>query len=218
MIPRSIIYPNATVGTGELYHRTFRPRIEKVISEAQSILWASSAVQNGYQQGADIQRNGSHQSAINHAQPPTPQYGQSNGYNSTTYNTATQNAMTVDESGQHLTGSVSSAPHPPLYPDTYQWPQAGHNLITDAGYQATSNPHQGPAYGSSVGYQQDAQQPPQLSTPLLNSASYGTYSQASNQHADALLPSGWDDPSAAVLWPNSIFTMQQQQQHHQQRQ
>jgi hypothetical protein len=152
---------------------------------------------------------------MNQAQTPTIQYGQTNGYSSTTYNTIPNGAMTVGESGQHLTGSVSCAPHPPLYPDAYQYPQAGHNLIAEVEYQATSNLRQGHAYSGSVSYQQDAQQPPQTSAALLNSANYVTYPQATNQHADALLSTGWDDPSASASWPNTIFMMQQQQQQQQ---
>jgi hypothetical protein len=209
--PLVSLYPNTAVGTGELYYSTFRPRIEKVISEAQSaVLAASSAPQNGYQQGNDLQGTGSLQSNMNQAQAPIPQYGQTNGYNSNTYNTGPSNALTADESGQHLTGSVSSAPHPPLYPDSYQYPQTSHNLIADAGYQATSNPHQVSTYNSSVNYQQEPQQAPQISAPLLNSANYVTYPQVPNQHADALLSQGWDDPTSAALWPNAIFMMQQQ--------
>jgi hypothetical protein len=147
---------------------------------------------------------------MNQAQHQTTQHGQTNGYNSNTYNSGPSNAMTVSESGQHLTGSVSSAPHPPLYPDTYQYLQAGHNLISDAGYQATSNPHQVSTYSSSVNYQQETQHARQIGASLLNSANYPTYPQV-----DAILSQGWDDPTSTALWPNSIFMMQQQQQQQQ---
>jgi hypothetical protein len=211
----AIFHPNTTAGTGELYHRTFKSRIEKVISEAQTALIASPALQNGYQQGAELQRNGGHQSSVDQPQPQpqAPQYGQSSSYGSTTYNTAPNTAMPAGEGGQHLTGS---APHPPLFPSAYQYQHLGHNLSLDAGYQVTSNLHQGPSYGSSMNYQQDVLQqqppPPQINAAQLNSVSYATYTQVSNQHDDTSLSLGWEDPNPASLWPNVILMQQPQPQ------
>jgi hypothetical protein len=144
---------------------------------------------------------------MNNAQPPALHYGQPNGYGSTTYNTAPTNVIPVSESGQHRTGSVSSAPHPPLFPDPYPY---AHNLAVDAAYHAGSNLHQNRTYGSSANYQQDTQQPPQTSATLLNSSNYVDYTQAPNLHADAFPSVGWDDPTASACWPNTFMMHHQQ--------
>ena len=190
-------------------------------------MWANStALQNGYQQGQEVQRNGS-QSTTNHSQPPAPQYGQPNGYSSVTYNSSS-NSVPVGDSGQILASSVPSATHPPLYPppNAYQYAQASNSLGADAGYQINPAPTHGLVYGNSVNYQQDVQQqqqpppPSQMSTPLPNSGNYVMYPpQVSNQPADALMSfSGWDDANAAVQWPNVIFMQPQSQPQPQQQQ
>lgn len=138
---------------------------------------------------------------MNNAQPPAPHYGQANGYRSTTYNTAPTNVIPVSESGQHLTGSVSSALHPPLLPEPYQY---AHNLVADAAYHAGSNLHQSHTYGSSASYQQDTLQPPQTGPALLNSSNYAIYTPAPNQHADAFASGGWDDPTTSACWPETM--------------
>jgi hypothetical protein len=127
----------------------------------------------------------------------------------------------VSESGQHLTGSVSSEPHPPLYPEPYQYAHAGHNPVADAPYHAGSNLSQSQPYGCSVGYQQDTQQLPQTSATPHSSSTFVTYAQPPIQHHDPFSSLLYDDLIVPAPWPATIFMMQQPQpqpqpQHHQQ--
>ena len=207
---RSIFHPNTALGTGDVYYRTFKPRIEKVIAEATNSLSAASAPQNGHQQGAETQRTSGLQSTMNHELP----YGQTNGYSSATYNPAPTNAIPVSESGQHLTGSVSSERHPPLYPEAYQYAHAGHNPVADVPYHAGANLPQGQPYGS-VSYQQDTQQLPQTSATPHNSSTFVPYAQPPVQHHDPFSSLQYDDLVISAPWPTTIFMMPQPQ-HHQQ--
>ena len=165
---------------------------------------------NGYVKGQDIQRNGL-QSTVNQTpQAPATQYVQSNGYASETYKTAPTSSILGGESGQGLTGSVSSAPPPlPVYSGPWQYPHINHTN-SEAEYQTTSNRH-GHVYG--VDYPNDAPQLPHVSPSMLGSGNYMTYQQhGSEQHADALHRlSGWHDSNAAALWPHSIMIMPHQQ-------
>lgn len=172
---------------------------------------------NGYPKGQDIQRNGL-QPTVNQTQAPITQYVQSNGYASETYKTAPTSSLPGGESGQDLAGS---APPPPLvYTGPWQYPQINHPS-PEAGYQTTSNPHGHVYGGSAVDYHDDAPQLPHMNPSMLEPGSYMTYQpHGSDQHANALLQlSGWDDSSAAALWPHTIMIMpHHQHQHHQQQQ
>lgn len=200
-------------GTGELYHRRFKPLVENVVNEAQNVLLASSALQNGYQQSPMALHKGD-QSIMNHAQPPSTPYAHTNGYNQSTYTTG---AMPVTQSAQPLSAPVTSSPHPPLYPESYQHSQSNQIVASDPSYQPNSSAHHGSVYPSnSMTYQHDPQQTPHMGTQMLGVTNYVTYQQpGSNQHADALLSltPTWDDPTA--LWPQSIqsYIHQQQQGH-----
>jgi hypothetical protein len=206
---RSIFHPNAALGTGDVYYRTFKPRIEKVITEATNALSAASAPQNGHQQGAEPQRTSGLQSTMNDLP-----YGQANGYSSATYNSAPTSTIPVSESGQHPTGPVSSEPHPPLYPEPYQYAHSGHHPVADVPYHAGSNLPQGQPYVS-VGYQQDTQQLPQTSATPHNSSTFVAFPQPSVQLHDPFSSLQYDDLVVSAPWPTTIFMMPQPQ-HHQQ--
>lgn len=209
---RGKLHSDKALGTGELYHRTFKPQVDKVLGEAQAALVANSAMPNGYPKGPDIQRNGL-QSTVNQTQAPAPQYVQSNGYPAEAYKTASTSSIPGGESGQGLTGSVPSAPPPPLvYSGPWQYPQINHTR-SEAEYQTTSNRHGHVYGGSAVDYHNDAPQLPHMSPSMLGSGNYMAYQpHGSDQHADALLPlSAWDDSNAATLWPHSIMIMPHQQ-------
>ena len=211
------LHSDKALGTGGLYCRTFRPRVEKVLSEAQTALVANSTIPNGYLKGQDIQRNGL-QPTVNQTPAPATQYVQSNGYASETYNTAPTSSLPRGESGQGLAGSASSARPPPLvYTGPWQYPQTDHTS-PEPGYQTTSNRHGHIYGGSAVDYQEDTPQLPHMSPSMLASGNYITYQpHGTDQPTDALLQlSVWDKSNATALWLNTIMIMPHQNQYHQQ--
>lgn len=220
-------------GTGDLYTQRFKPLVERLISDAHNVLLASSALQNGYQQGQLPHRN-SDPSITNHTQAqPTP-YTQSNGYNQSAYaNTASgpmSASQSIPDASQNISAPSQSLPttsttHPPLYPEPYQHPHSNQLAPSDTTptYQSSSHAHHTPVYPSNpITYQHDVQPqpPPHMATQLLGTTNYMTsYPQpGQNQHADTLLSlgQGWDDATSAAMWPQSIqaYMHHQQQGHH----